>query len=336
MFRGRTDAATFAAAAGWVNALFVGVTIAFPFLLYWLLSISGCQRVGGACGALGLVLAIYIKPMIYIAYVLSFLGLAWRRLRDAGLPSVLALGLFVLMLSDVQWGLVMGSPWSVGFATGFRGGFPRALMAGLACVAALSMLPAWGSGGSHAVAGEDGRRTLSPAAMGLIVLMMIVAVASLITIATTMFGGMIVWYRLLYAGPFSFIHQPASLAVAATPLLIVPLCYREWLAMGRPGNGSPWAAAIAVCVAIIAVGSAVGVVLGAWTWVAQLLGIRGGWQTVTAILNWTAMPELLALLVLPWLLRFLPAAPAASTEPAAPPPRGTQPGPVAFGRRGVA
>ena len=114
------------------------------------------------------------------------------------------------------------------------------------------------------------------------------------------------------------------------------LCYREWLAMGRPGDGSPWAAAITVCLAVIAVGSAAGVVLGAWVWLTQLLGIRGSWQATTIILNWTAMPELLALLVLPWLLRFLPTAPSASAAAAEPPPRATPPGRVAFGRRGAA
>ena len=183
MFRGRTDAATFAAAAGWVNALFVGITFAFPFLLYGLLSISGCRSTGGACGALGLVLAIWIKPMIYIAYVLSFLGLAARRLRDAGLPAALAFGLFVLMLSDVQWGMVMGAPWSVGFRHRVRrrpspilDGGPRLRRRPCRCCRA------WRAPrGADAGRRRGGRRSLMSWRNGLIVLMMIVAVASLIT-----------------------------------------------------------------------------------------------------------------------------------------------------------
>jgi uncharacterized membrane protein YhaH (DUF805 family) len=336
MFRGRTDAATFATAAGCVNALFVGITLAFPFLLTGLLSLSGCQSVGGACGALGLVLAIWIKPMIYVAYVSSFLGLAMRRLRDAGLPVALALGLLVLMLGDVQWSIVAGAPWSVAFATGFTGGFPRSLMAGLACVAALSMLPALVPG-----PGGDGRRTLSAPAVILLGLLMVVAIASLITLLTSMFGGMLAWSRLLNSGPFSLIHTPAQLAVTAAPLVIAALCYREWVARGRPGAGSPWAAAVAVSVVVIAIGSVVGTGLDTWVALAQLLGIRGRWYADTVFFNWMALAELLALFVLPLLLRFMPGAP--SSAPVAEEPRqaasadgASQAARVAFGRRSSA
>jgi uncharacterized membrane protein YhaH (DUF805 family) len=320
MFRGRTDAATFASAAGCVNALFVGITVGFPFLLYGLLSLSNCQRTGGACGALGLVLAIWIKPMIYVAYVFAFLGLSARRLSDAGLPTVLALGLIVLMLGDIQWSIVAGAPWSVAFATGFTGGFPRSLMAGLACIAALSMLPtmAPGTGG-----GAD-RRTLGAPALILLALLLVVAVSSLVTLLTSMFGGLLTWSRLLHSAPFSLIHTPAHFAVVATPLVVAALCYREWVGMGRPGAGSPWAAAVAVCVAIIAVGSVAGTVLDAWLALTQLLGLRGQWPT-NVIFNWTALAELLALLVLPWLLRSMPSAPSpAREEPRPVPPAAVQ------------
>ena len=313
MFRGRTDAATFATAAGWVNALFVGITIAFPFLLYGLLSISGCQSVGGACGALGLVLAIWIKPMIYVAYVFSFLGLAARRLRDAGLPAVLALGLIVLMLGDVQWSIVAGAPWSVAFATGFDGGLPRSLMASLACVAALSMLPALAPGAD----GVGDRRRLGTSALILIGLLMVVAVASLVTLLTSMFGGLLTWSRLLNSGAFSLIHSPARPAVAATPLLIAALCYREWMAIGRPGAGSPWTAGVAVCVVVIVIGSAIGTVFDGWVALAQALAIRGRWYATAAAFNWIALAELLALFVLPWLLRFMPGAPSPVSASAA-------------------
>ena len=336
VFRGRTNAATFACAAGWVNLLFVLITLAFPYLLYGLLSISGCQRTGGACGALGLVLSIYIKPLIYLAYVLSFLGLAIRRLRDAGLPALLAFGLLVLMLGDIQWGMVASAPWSVAFVTGYGGGFPHALMAGLACVAALSMLPAWSSetGGAE-------RRALHPAVLVLLGLLMVVAITSVVTVVTMMSGGLLPWMRLLYSGPFAILLAFGRVAVAATPLVIAILCIREWFAMGRPGVGSAWGGAMAVCVAAIAVGSVVAAFLSGWTSMSMLLRIRGIWQVSAGLLNWTALPELLALLVLPWLLRFMPSASTGAPVPPAAPPRRMPPsGPAppvraAFGRRGA-
>ena len=226
MFRGRTDAATFAAAAGWVNALFVGVTIAFPFLLYGLLSISGCRSTGGACGALGLVLAIWIKPMIYLAYVLSFLGLAARRLRDASLPAALAFGLFVLMLSDLQWGIVMGAPWSVGFATGYGGGLPLSLMAGLACVGALSLLPPLSSNA------ERDRRTLSPAAFVLLALLMLVAISSLISVFNSMFVGISPWSMFIHSRPMA---PSTRLPTLPSPRRLSSLVHYAI------ANGWPWA-----------------------------------------------------------------------------------------------
>ena len=80
----------------------------------------------------------------------------------------------------------------------------------------------------------------------------------------------------------TLVYAPAHLAIAATPLVVAALCYREWVAMGRPGTGSPWAAAIAVCVAVIAVGSGAALVLGASSWVVQLIGVRGGGPAVAA------------------------------------------------------
>jgi hypothetical protein len=92
---------------------------------------------------------------------------------------------------------------------------------------------------------------------------------------------------------------------------------------------------------MIAIGSVAGTALDAWVALAQLLGIRGRWYANAVFFNWTALAELLALLVLPLLLRFMPNAPSStpvSAEARQAPSAGgvSQADRVAFGRRGSA
>jgi uncharacterized membrane protein YhaH (DUF805 family) len=149
MFAGTLSRGAYARAAAIRIAAFIAMTAAFPFLLMAILKVSGCAGIGGACGALGLVVAIYFKPVIYLAFVVSFVGITVRRVRDLSLPVALAAILPILMLGDAMFGVAMGAPWSVGFALGASGQWPRFLFASLLCIAFLCLLPATDKPGSE-------------------------------------------------------------------------------------------------------------------------------------------------------------------------------------------
>src|SRR5262249_10317077 len=75
----------------WASLLRIGLFVAsvagFPFILSGIVAISGCRGIGGACGALGVIVAMGFKPLAFAIFDFSFIGVAMRRARDAGLPS---------------------------------------------------------------------------------------------------------------------------------------------------------------------------------------------------------------------------------------------------------
>src|SRR5258707_12347069 len=111
----------YAVASAWRVGLFAVVTVAYPFLLASVLRSSNCAGVGGACGALALVISMVVKPIIFIAFVVSMIAISVRRARDVGLPGFAALVIPALMLSDWQFGPTFGAPCSVGFVLGSMG-----------------------------------------------------------------------------------------------------------------------------------------------------------------------------------------------------------------------
>lgn len=141
MFAGRLAPGPYTRAALIRIGLFVGATVAFPFVLYGIAQLSNCRSVGGACGAVGLVVAMFGKPPIYLIFIASFVGITVRRLRDMGLPVAFAVVVPVLMLADFSFGVTMGAPWSLGFVLGAMGGWPRDLTAALICIAFLCVMP---------------------------------------------------------------------------------------------------------------------------------------------------------------------------------------------------
>jgi hypothetical protein len=62
---------------------FVVITLAFPFFVYGMIKVTGAGGVGGASGALALVLGIYLKPIIYLGFAYSTLRLSLNRTRTA-------------------------------------------------------------------------------------------------------------------------------------------------------------------------------------------------------------------------------------------------------------
>lgn len=108
------------------------VTVAFPYLLLLIL-------VGGGWG---LLVAMVARPAIYVAFCLSFIPITLRRMRDAGLPAWQAYAIVFVLLGDVTFGMSLGGPPALALPTGLVWlWWPSYLLSGLACLAALSLLP---------------------------------------------------------------------------------------------------------------------------------------------------------------------------------------------------
>jgi uncharacterized membrane protein YhaH (DUF805 family) len=141
-FDGCIDRGTFLRSAALRIALFIASIVAFPFLLVSVASLSGCARVGGACGAVGLVASMAFKPLAFILFVFSLMGISVRRTRDAGMPGALGLFIPLLFAANYTFFVYAGAPWTFAFSSGvlFQT-FPRAALLGLYCIAILCVLP---------------------------------------------------------------------------------------------------------------------------------------------------------------------------------------------------
>jgi uncharacterized membrane protein YhaH (DUF805 family) len=141
-FDGRIDRSRFLRAAVLRLLLFIASVIGFPFLLMGFISASGCAGIGGACGALGLVVSMAFKPLAFILLVFSFIGISMRRTRDAGLPGLLGLLIPLLLAANYAFFVYVGAPWSFAFSAGVLSQvFPRATLLALYCVAILCVMP---------------------------------------------------------------------------------------------------------------------------------------------------------------------------------------------------
>ena len=122
-------------------AIFVAVTLGFPFFIYGVIQISGAHSVSGASGALALVLGLYLKPIIYIALACSTLRISLKRAHTIGISPAIGLCIPLLVLADLSFGIAFGSFWAVGFTLGIIGPlFPASLLAAVITVVTLSLL----------------------------------------------------------------------------------------------------------------------------------------------------------------------------------------------------
>jgi hypothetical protein len=98
--------------------VFAAITIGFPFFVYGVIQMSGARGIGGASGALALVLGLYLKPAIYLALAYSMLQISLRRARTIGISPLIGLCVPLLVLADLSFGITLGSFWAVGFSLG--------------------------------------------------------------------------------------------------------------------------------------------------------------------------------------------------------------------------
>ncbi|MBW8319722.1 MAG: hypothetical protein K0M49_08525 [Arenimonas sp.] len=120
---------------------FAVITLAFPFLVYGVIGISGARSVGGASGALALVLGVYLKPIIYLWFAYSTLRISLNRAQTIGISPMIGLCIPLLILADLSFGITFGSFWAVGFSLGIMSTLvPTSLLTGVITVVTLSLL----------------------------------------------------------------------------------------------------------------------------------------------------------------------------------------------------
>lgn len=236
-FRVRAGGADFADALGWRNAVLLVATLSWPFLLGSAVSATSCRNVGGACGALALVLSLYVKPFVYLIFLATLLPWTIRRWRDAGLPRLLRIPLVAMLVMGKGFWLVASAPWSVGFVVGAGGGVAPVVPAGFACLLALACLRTWPS--------VDGRSKRELSSW--------VWLATGLYLAVLLFQGFAAAYahKLILANPHDAGAKLSSVLIVSTvlagirrivenllPLAAAIVAAKEWHDAGRPGEGS--------------------------------------------------------------------------------------------------
>lgn len=154
----------------WIIALTVlaaGVLL-LPFFIFALVYISGCQRTGGACGALILLLSIFLRLPLVFGVAVYVSVQAWKRSVAIGLVPWGFLFVVVTFLAASPLMFGFGNFWAANFATGNRiYGTPLTLGFLLTGLCGLSLL----SPTRHSSVGKVRATTLTIGAIAMVLLM---------------------------------------------------------------------------------------------------------------------------------------------------------------------
>lgn len=125
-----------------VLSTLVLVGFAFPFIVGPLARLTGCQRTGGACGAVALVLGMLLRLPLVIGAGIYIASLAWKRSTTLGLKlwGFIFVVISYLAASALLFGF--GNFWATNFSLGIRmSGTLPALGFLIAGLVGLSLLP---------------------------------------------------------------------------------------------------------------------------------------------------------------------------------------------------
>jgi hypothetical protein len=204
-------------------AAFVASVFAFPFLVAGLQQASGCRGIGGACGALGVVVAVAYKPLAAALFIGSLIGPALRRARDAGLPSFVGVLVPLLFAADFQFLIFAVAPWAFAFAAGALSvTAPQFAIVGIISAVALGLLPTDRP--------RDDRPWSAPERL-VAVLGTAVALLAAINAARGIPG--LSWLLVLLGPAFRIGHMVAPYLLAA---FVVTLAWLVWSAVAAPAS----------------------------------------------------------------------------------------------------
>ena len=115
----------------------------FPYMLPPLVRATGCQGIGGACGAVALVFGIYLRLPVVIGVGIYLAFLVWKRSRQVGFHPWAFIFLVIIYLAALPFLFSFGNFWAASFALGigYAGGPLPVLAMLLTILCALSCLP---------------------------------------------------------------------------------------------------------------------------------------------------------------------------------------------------
>lgn len=102
-------------------AVLVGFIALFPYLLYGIVKASSCERVGGACGAVAVVVGTTIKPLVIGIAGIVLLRATWRRMRRLEMSRLWIGALVMWYLGSVGFLIGIGNFWGANFSMGMIG-----------------------------------------------------------------------------------------------------------------------------------------------------------------------------------------------------------------------
>lgn len=247
-FSSSASGAQFARGLAWRNIALLSLTFGWPFLLAAIVDVSGCRGVGGACGAVAFVATIYLKPLVFIAFMLSLLPLTTCRLRDARLSYALVLPLGLILLVTIGFWIIASVPMSIGFWLGSIGqGVPGTVPASFACLLALSFVRAGATLPRPVIA------LLAVICVNLLLTVLPMLLIWLLPISVTMalLGSAMKLAPALM--PWGVLDR---LLIDTLPVVMVGFCYLEWQRDSKRSqpSGPGWLLAAAGVIVIVAAG----------------------------------------------------------------------------------
>lgn len=124
----------------WRVGIFLGLTLAFPFIVYGLVVASGANKIGGAGGALAAVIGIYLKPLIIVVFLLAIIAPCWKRMRSLGIFPMWGLIVPLLVAMDFSFLFAAGNFWGANFSVGIlKAQLPLHALTALALMVAMAI-----------------------------------------------------------------------------------------------------------------------------------------------------------------------------------------------------
>jgi uncharacterized membrane protein YhaH (DUF805 family) len=138
IWAGVLDRAAYAGRCAIAIALMAGTILLFPFLLKAIVSASHCGV--DTCGAVGLAVAVTVRPLLFIAAMAVALSACVRRARDAGLHPWLGAFPPLMLAGDQAFLQYVGAGWAYPFSAGIlRINLPVYALFGIALMALLGV-----------------------------------------------------------------------------------------------------------------------------------------------------------------------------------------------------
>lgn len=119
------------------------------------------------CMALLVLILVIVKPLVYLVFIFSLLGITVRRLNDASLPLWPLVPLVLLLLKDIDFAVLAGPHIGIAALYAKHLGGPLYLLTALLCLFALCLVP---------TREEAGPRTTAANAVGSVLVAVLVAI----------------------------------------------------------------------------------------------------------------------------------------------------------------